>query len=68
VPRTQEDIHFGYEIIAVTEIVAVTRWHVTFRRIPTGLPVRLDGVSVGTFDAGHRCVTWREWWHRQESS
>lgn len=68
VPRTQENIHFGYEIIAVTDAVAVTRWSVTFRRIPTGAPVRLDGVSVGTFDAAHRCTSWREWWHRQEES
>lgn len=68
VPRTQDDIHFSYEIIAVADPVAVVHWSVTLRRIPTGAPVRLDGVSVGTFDAHHRCVSWREWWHRQEET
>lgn len=66
VPRTQEDIHFDSEVIAVTDNCAVVHWQVSMRRIPTGAPVRLDGVSVGTFDAAGRCSTWREWWHRQE--
>lgn len=66
VSQTQKEIRFDSEIIAVTDQVAVTRWMVSFHRIPSGAAVRLDGVSVGSFDAEDRCVSWREWWHRQE--
>lgn len=67
VPRTQDHIRFGYEILAVTNDVGVAHWWASFVRIPSQVQVKLDGIFVVSLDAENRCKEFREWWHRQEN-
>jgi hypothetical protein len=66
VPRTQDDIHFNYEIIALTGEVASAHWSTSFIRIPSNAKVRLDGIFLLKFE-NNRCKSLREWWMRHES-
>ena len=67
VPRTQDDIHFSYDIITLTSDVAVVHWSASFIRIPSKIKVRLDGIFLLNFDESDRCKSLREWWMRHES-
>ena len=66
VARTQEDIHFEFEVLAVTEMGCFARWHSTFLRLPQNIRLELDGIFLLSFDANNHCVALREWWHRRE--
>lgn len=63
---TQDDIHFGYEIISDTEGQGIARWWCDFRRLPSGGKVKLDGIFLVHF-SGDRATAFREWWHRKET-
>ncbi len=63
----QEDVKFGHEVLAITGTTGIARWWSSFRRIPSGVQVRLDGIFVLDFDAAGRCERLREWWHREET-
>jgi hypothetical protein len=67
VPRTQENIHFSYEIIALTGATAIAHWWTSFTRIPSYSKVKLDGIFLLTFGEDNRCTSLREWWVRQEN-
>ena len=67
VPRTQENIHFSYQIIALTGDTAVAHWSASFTRIPSNSKVKLDGIFMLTFGEDNRCKSLREWWVRQEN-
>ncbi|MFN2526866.1 MAG: nuclear transport factor 2 family protein [Actinomycetota bacterium] len=64
----QENIHFRYEVIAVEENKGWARWWCSFRRVPEGHPVRIDGILQATFDEHGLCTEFREWWHGEEPS
>jgi SnoaL-like protein len=66
VARTQEGIQFGYEILAVTNECGIARWWASFVRVPPGLPTKLDGIFVISLDSNGRCISLREWWHKQQ--
>lgn len=66
VPTTQENIEFGYEVIIFSGDVGIAHWWASFRRIPSGAPVKLDGVFAATMGAQNRCRVFREWWQKQE--
>jgi ketosteroid isomerase-like protein len=66
VPRTQQNIRFGYRVIAVAAATGIAHWWCSFERIPSGVPVRLDGVFLATFDAQGQCSNFEEWWHIEE--
>jgi hypothetical protein len=66
VARTQEDIQFDYEILAVTNDYGIARWWASFIRVPPGLPTKLDGIFLIALDAEGRCASLREWWHKQQ--
>ena len=66
VARTEEDIGFGYEILAVTDQMGVARWWASFVRVPPGLQTKLDGIFLISLDADGRCKSFREWWHKQQ--
>lgn len=70
VPRTQKDIEFGYRIIGVTPESGIAHWWASFTRIPTDVPVKLDGILIAYFDDSHHCHTFEEWWqiHEPESA
>jgi SnoaL-like protein len=66
VARTEKDIQFGYEILAVTEENGIARWWASFVRVPPSLQTRLDGIFVISLDDNGRCKSLREWWHKQQ--
>ncbi len=66
VPRSQDDIRFSYEILAVSERGGVAHWNADFLKLPARTSVRLDGTLLGKLDADSRCTEFREWWHRRE--
>jgi hypothetical protein len=66
VARTEENIHFGHEILAVTPEHGVARWWASFVRVPPGLPTKLDGIFLIVLNADGRCKSLREWWHKQQ--
>lgn len=37
------------------------------RRTLPGAHVEIDGVLMAQFDAGMKCVVFREWWHGREA-
>ena len=65
VARTEIDISFEYEILAVTERLGIARWHASFVRTPPGLPTKLEGIFVISLNAEGKCTSVREWWHKQ---
>jgi SnoaL-like domain len=66
VARTEEDISFGYEILAVTEQFGIARWHSSFVRTPPGLPTKLDGIFLIRLNTEGKCTSLHEWWHKQQ--
>ena len=66
VAHTQQNIHFGYEILAVTPDRGIARWWSSFVIIPPGLQTKLDGIFLISLDENGRCHSLREWWHKQQ--
>lgn len=66
VVHTQEQVKFGYDILAAAEDTGIAHWWTSFVRVKSKSKVRLDGIFLLTFDADNRCRTLREWWVRQE--
>jgi hypothetical protein len=66
VPRTQKNIRFGFETLAVTDDGGVFHWWASFTRIPSGAAVRLDGAQIVKLDEDNLCYSLREWWMREE--
>jgi SnoaL-like domain len=66
VARTQQDIQFGYEVLAVTAEVGIARWWASFVIVLPGLQTKLDGIFLISLDADGRCLSLREWWHKEQ--
>jgi hypothetical protein len=66
VARTEEDIRFGYKILAVTPEIGIARWWASFIRVPPGLQTKLDGIFLVSLDGDRRCKSLQEWWHKQQ--
>jgi hypothetical protein len=66
VAATQRDIQFGYEVLAVTAEMGISRWWASFVIVPHGLQTKLDGIFVIALDADDRCRSLREWWHKEQ--
>ena len=64
VARTQEQILFDYEILAVNADFGIARWWASFIRVPPGLPTKLDGIFLIALNSEGRCTSLREWWHK----
>jgi hypothetical protein len=62
----QTDVCFEATPILLQADTGWARWKATFRRVPTGATVELDGVLEAFFDGQGRCSIFREWWHRRE--
>ncbi|MCI0402544.1 MAG: nuclear transport factor 2 family protein [Acidobacteria bacterium] len=63
----QEEVRFGYELLAVTSNTGIAHWRPSFRMIGSGKRVQLDGIMVITLDGTGRCLMFREWWHKAEN-
>ena len=66
VARTEENIQFGYEILAVTPELGIARWWASFVIVPQRLQTKLDGIFLITLNADGRCQSLREWWHKEQ--
>ena len=66
VPRSQEDVHFTYEILAATQGGGIAHWRANFVRVPSRVPVKLDGILLVKLNDDGLCEEFREWWHKQE--
>ena len=66
VPRSQEDIRFSHEVLAVTEELGVAHWKAAFTRLPSNVPFELDGIFLVKLDGDGLCTEFREWWHGRE--
>jgi len=66
VARTEEEIQFAYEILAVIAEHGIARWWASFVRVPPGLQTKLDGIFLISLDSAGRCQSLREWWHKQQ--
>jgi len=66
VAETERDVHFDYEILAVTQEIGVARWWATFVIVPQGLQTKLDGIFLISLDIDNRCKSLREWWHKEQ--
>ena len=67
VTRTEEQIRFGYEVLAVASDYGIARWWSSFIRVPPGLQTKLDGIFLIRLDSKRQCTSLREWWHKQQS-
>jgi SnoaL-like domain len=65
-PRTQDQVRFKGEVLAVSERGGVARWQASFVRVPSGVRVELDGIFLVQLDQENRCREFQEWWHRRE--
>jgi hypothetical protein len=63
----QTDIAFEAIPVLFSEGTGFARWRATFRRVPSGTRVELDGVLSARFDHAMHCEEFREWWHRKET-
>jgi uncharacterized protein (TIGR02246 family) len=66
VAQTEQNIQFGYEILAVTPDRGIARWWSSFVIVPPGLQTKLDGIFLISLDETGRCRSLREWWHKQQ--
>src|SRR3989440_11695698 len=66
VAKTEEEIQFDYEILAVTAEHGIARWRASFVRVPPGLQTKLDGIFLIVLNSAGRCLSLREWWHKQQ--
>ena len=62
VVRTQQQIRFGYEVLAVAGDSCLAHWWASFTRVSTQAPVKLDGIFLLTFTSEGLCCELREWW------
>lgn len=68
VAQTEENIEFGYEVLAVTPAQGMARWWASFIIVPPGLKTKLDGIFVIALDERGKCSRLQEWWHKQQTS
>ena len=66
VARTEEQVQFGYEILALTQELGIARWWASFVIAPQGHKTKLDGILVVALDDKGKCTRLREWWHKQQ--
>jgi len=67
IARSQKEIKFGYEILAVTERHGMAHWWASFTHVPEKTRVNLDGIFVITLGSNGRCAALREWWQKKQT-
>lgn len=59
----QENIRFGYEVLAVTDERGIARWWASMTGRSTGRPVKMEGIFLVTLSPSGECEVFREWWN-----
>ena len=63
VDSRQEDISFGWDVMAIDDDRAFVHWWASYVNRATTTPTKLDGTFVLEFDPTGLCRSLREWWH-----
>ena len=63
----QQKIDFGARVLYVAAQLGAAHWSCAFTRKETGKRVHLDGIFVVQFGEGGNALSFREWWHSDES-
>ena len=66
VAETEQEVDFGYRILAVTAQCGIAHWWASFVRVPPGVDTKLDGIFVISLDSQNLCTQLREWWVKQQ--
>jgi len=66
--RSQDQIRFNYEVLAVTQDSGVAHWWASFVHISSKTKVKLDGIFVVSLDGENHCRVLKQWWHWLEYS
>ena len=67
VARSQEQVSFGYEILAAAGDAGIAHWWASFVHIRSRTRAKLDGIFLLFFDSQDCCRALRECWVRQET-
>ena len=59
----QDDIHYDYQILAVTETFGIAHFHLTIREIQEARHDEYDGIFKVHLDRTGRCTLFEEWYH-----
>ncbi len=59
----QNNVQFGYEVLATTDEIGVARWWASFDDHSSKAHVKLDGIFVVHLDSEKRCTQLQESWH-----
>ena len=65
-PKARNDIHFGYEILAMSGPLGIARWHGSYTPVDRETHLELDGILLVSLDEEDRCRDFREWSIRRE--
>ena len=61
--KEQDNVQFGYEVLATTSEIGISRWWASFSDHSSKAHVKLDGIFVIHLDSENRCTQLQEWWH-----
>ncbi len=59
----QSDVRFSYEILACAGMKGIAHWRATFKGVPAGDSITLDGLFCCDFASPDRVQRLEEWWH-----
>ncbi|MDP6776654.1 MAG: nuclear transport factor 2 family protein [Candidatus Latescibacteria bacterium] len=59
----QEDIHYRYDILAVTERYGLARFYLKIKDLAPGEPNRYEGIFMVHLDDENRCTLFQEWYN-----
>lgn len=65
VPKTQKDIRFIYDVIALEAQTGVAHWSASYTKISSGERVVLDGVFFVKLNEQGLCQEFHMWWNRK---
>lgn len=66
VASSQEQVHFDFEILAVSPAEGIAHWKAGFLRRSERKRLELDGICVLSLNSEGRCTRFQEWWHKRE--
>jgi uncharacterized protein (TIGR02246 family) len=68
VTRSQGQVQFNYEVLAVTQDSGIAQWCASFVHTSSKAKVKLDGIFVVSLNTEGRCKVLKQWWHWLEYS
>ncbi|MCJ7739850.1 nuclear transport factor 2 family protein [Candidatus Microgenomates bacterium] len=66
VPASQKDIEFDYDVITITNNIAIAHWHAGFTRIRQNKKAVLDGIFLVELNNKGLATLFKQWWVTKE--